>query len=94
MYLRRYNDVFGENETPKHNEVKTSTSSSDDVSFHITAHEVQTFLKDDAYELHYLYCVNGQEVKKVIFSNEQLSTQIVQQYMQPTQFVVNIKKQN
>jgi len=83
---------FNEDGTQKHIEVKTSTSISDDISFHITAYEVQTLLEDDAYELHYLYCVNEQEIKKVIFTNEQLRTQIIQQYMQPTQFVVNITK--
>lgn len=85
---------YNEDGTPKHIEVKTSTSTSDDVAFHITAYEVQTLLEDDAYELHYLYCVNEQEIKKVIFTNEQLRTQIIQRYMQPTQFVVNIKTQN
>lgn len=83
---------FNEDGTPKHIEVKTSTSTSDDISFHITAYEIQTLLEDDAYELHYLYCVNEPEIKKVIFTNEQLRTQIIQQYMQPTQYVVNIKK--
>ncbi len=85
---------FNEDGTPKHIEVKTSTSTSNDVSFHITAYEVQTLLEDDAYELHYLYCVNEKEIKKVIFSNEQLRMEIIQRFMQPTQFVVNIKKQN
>ena len=77
----------------KHIEVKTSTSASDDVMFHITANEVNTIMNDSAYVLHYLYATKEDIVKIVTFSNQDLRGEIIKKYMTPTQFVVRMKKE-
>lgn len=84
---------FSEDGKEKHIEVKTSTNSTDDVSFYISAHEISTLLKDDTYELHYLYNVKGDVVKHIVFTNQQLRNEIISKYLIPTQFEVNIIKE-
>lgn len=81
---------FEEDGTERHIEVKTSTSSADVVSFRITAHEIDTLMKDDKYQLYYLYNINGVVIKMMKFTNEQLRNEIVNKYLKATQYEVNI----
>lgn len=84
-------ESFDENGNPKHIEVKTSTSSSNDICFYISAHEVEVAKMDDAYELHYLYCVKEKILKTIIFSNQQLKFDIFKNHIKPVQYMIDIK---
>lgn len=81
---------FKEDGSEKHIEVKTSTSSSDEIVFHISENEVRTAATDSHYELHYLYNIYGKDIKKVIFTHKDLNDTIFDYYMKPTQYIVKI----
>lgn len=81
-------ESFDENGNPKHIEVKTTTQAEGAVRFHISAHEVDVLMTDNAYELHYLFCVKEKLIKRIVFTAHQLREELLKKYMRPTQYVV------
>lgn len=85
-------ESFDADGTPKHIEVKTSTTNSQEVSFYITAHEIETLKEDSNYELYYLYGIYSKEIKMIQFSNDELREKILPLYLTPTQYVARIPR--
>ena len=79
---------FFEDGSEKHIEVKTTTRSTDNVMFHLTANEKNTLESDNSYQLYYLYDIYGEkEVKLKKFDNETLRI-IVKEFIRPIQYIV------
>lgn len=80
---------YDEQGIEKHIEVKTSTNSTNSVSFYISSFEIEQMKKDPQYELHYLCNLNGEKIHYVRFSHKDL-LEIILNNLIPTQYYVNL----